>query len=120
MANIINSDDNLIKDIDSSIRLEVPSFIETSTMAEIIVDMKNNTHKMITGIQVDLSNLEEYFMIEGEAKVNTLAPGMELESRINIKPKFEKGVFPIKIKITGSGTTIEKQYTIKVGGTEIY
>ena len=71
-------------------------------------------------IHIDFSDLKGFFDVEGEVKVSKLRPGMELEKSVIIKPKYSKGTFPITIKITRSGATIEKEYTIKVGGTEIY
>ena len=69
---------------------------------------------------IDTSDLKHFFDIRGEVKVPILRPGMALKKSIKITPLNEEGLFPVKIKITGSGATNEKQYTIKVGGTEIY
>jgi hypothetical protein len=52
--------------------------------------------------------------------VKTLNPGKALEQRIKIKPRYEKGTFPVKIIIMAKGARLEREYSIKVGRTEIY
>ncbi|MBR9700155.1 hypothetical protein GOV09_06875 [Candidatus Woesearchaeota archaeon] len=104
----------------SSIELLIPNFIDYGTSAEITARMKNDAEHSLENISVDLSDVEQFFDIEGAIKVPILKPGMTLNYTVRIKPKVESGVIPIKIKITGSGATLEKEYTIKVGGTEIY
>ncbi|MBR9700154.1 hypothetical protein GOV09_06870 [Candidatus Woesearchaeota archaeon] len=106
--------------LSSSVILEVPHFLEPGSTAEIMIILNNSTKENIEKVFVDTSDMDEYFDTRGEVSVNSLRSGMEIRKAIRIKPKFEEGTFPVKIKITGSGVTIEKQYTIKVGGTEIY
>ncbi len=108
------------KVLSSSVQLIVPDHLDSGTMAEIIINLNNATDKELKDMIVDLSDLEEDFSIIGEVKRKSLKPGMKLQYVVKIKPKMETGTIPVKIKITGSGATIEKQYTIKVGGTEIY
>ena len=104
----------------SFVDLVVPLFLEQDSTGEIVVNLKNTTNKELKNISVDFSDLEEFFTINGSVEVKSLRPGMQLKNSVRIKSKFQEGTFPIKIKITGSGATIEKEYTIKVGGTEIY
>jgi len=108
------------KILSSTIELTVPEFIDTGTFSEIIINLNNTTDKELNDIIVDLSDMEEDFSIIGEVKRNSLKPGMKLQYVIKIKPKMEAGTIPIKIKISGSGAMIDKDYIIKVGGTEIY
>ena len=46
--------------------------------------------------------------------------GLKLTKRIPLSPLFDEGVFPIKISIYKDGIETSKEFTIKVGGTEIY
>ena len=64
--------------------------------------------------------MTNFFEIDGKVEVPFLAPKMELSKRVKIRPKYESGNFPIKIKIMANNVSIEKEYSIKVGGTEIY
>jgi len=104
----------------SSVELIVPDFLDADSTAEIIVRLANTSDRELSDISVDFSMLDKFFTREGDVDIEILLPSMELKRTIKIKPKFEEGIFPIKINISGSGVTIEKQYTIKVGGTEIY
>ena len=104
----------------SSVKLIVPLHIESGTHGEIVVSLINPTDHVLEDISVDFSNMEEFFEVEGEVYVKNLYAKMELENNIRIKPRFTKGNFPVKIIITGCGSTLEKLYSIKVGGTEVY
>jgi hypothetical protein len=105
---------------DSAIILSVPTFLEFNSNAEIMVTLKNPSEDDIVDISVDFSDLSDFFNIEGQIDVHSLRPGMDLERRIKIKSKEEKGTFPVKIIIKGNGAMQVRHYTIKVGGTEIY
>lgn len=115
---------NIKPDVDNILHqttsLTIPTHIESNATGEIILSLKNITNQNITNISVDFTDLENFFDVKGIEDVPFLRQGMEIERRVKITPKEEKGTFPIIIKITGSGVTIEKEYTIKVGGTEIY
>jgi hypothetical protein len=100
--------------------LLIPQYLESNTTAEIVVQLHNTTSNEITRIRVDFSDLESDFEVEGTIKIDRLRPNAEVESFIKIKPRYLKGSFPIKIIIWGNGVSVEKEYTIKVGGTEIY
>jgi len=111
---------NSFETLSSSIELSIPNFIDSGASAEIIINLNNTTDKVLKDIVVDFSDMEDNFKITGEVKIRKLKPSMSLKKTVRIKTLHEEGVFPIEIKITGSGATIEKEYTIKVGGTEIY
>jgi CxxC-x17-CxxC domain-containing protein len=111
---------NLTAQLSSVVSLIVPEHIESGSSAQITVLLKNNTQIEFTNLNVDLSDMMDDFEIEGEVRKNKLKRGMEVENYIVIKPKYPRGLFPVKIRITGNGVTVEKEYTIKVGGTEIY
>jgi hypothetical protein len=100
--------------------LVVPPHLESNTTAEIVVQLHNTTPNEITQISVDFSDLESDFGVEGTIKIDRLRPNAEIESFIRIKPRYLRGTFPVKIVIWGNGVSVEKEYTIKVGGTEIY
>jgi hypothetical protein len=102
------------------ISLTIPSFIDSNTMAEILVDLNNTSSTTLTDISLDISQLEEDFEVTGTIAVKTLSPGKALEQRIKIKPRYEKGTFPVKIIIMAKGARVTREYSIKVGGTEIY
>jgi hypothetical protein len=106
--------------LEQTIKLIVPQFIDSDTTSEILVELNNISNLTLTDITFDISKLDEDFKVTGSVAVKTLNPGKALEQRIKIKPRYEKGTFPIKIVIWGNGVSIEKEYTIKVGGTEIY
>ncbi len=109
-----------IKDLDSSINVIFPSHVEEGATTEVIITLANKTKSNISDVKADFSGMEDMFEIDGSIKMKLLTPGMVMKKTIRIKPKHEEGMFPVNIKISGSGATIEKQYTIKVGGTEIY
>ena len=104
----------------SLFNLTVPEYMEANSTHEIIINLHNTSGMVLNEIFADTSLFNEFFVVEGELKIQTLHPGMELEKRIRISPKYEKGVFPIKMRLHCGGAVIEKEYTIKVGGTEIY
>ncbi len=104
----------------SSVDILIPNYLDSNTTSEIILQLNNDTAKSIEDIYVDFSILERFFEIDGKIEFDVLLPGMSVKKTIKIKSKYEEGVFPVKIKITGSGAKIEREYTIKVGGTEIY
>ena len=62
----------------------------------------------------------DYFDVEGEVNDIMLKPGSVIKKSITIKPKYEEGVFPFKIVIRVGSNVAEEEFTIKVGGTEIY
>jgi hypothetical protein len=101
-------------------RIAVPTFMDSKTSSEIVAQLKNDTQDSITSIHINFSKFVEYFEIENEFTLNNLEPGMEIEKRFKIRPKFETGTFPVKVKISADGMSHEEIYTIKVGGTEIY
>ena len=104
----------------SMVSLTVPPYIEPGMTEEIMVRLNNHTDQTIKDLSLDLSNMAEFFDVEGEVIVEGLEPEMELERPIRIKPKYTKGSFPVKMTITGDGVSAEKRCTIKVGGTEVF
>ena len=117
---ILKAKENSEMILSSSIELMVPNHLDPDTTAEIIVQMTNQADYSLQDISIDFSMLDKFFLREGHAYVEDLLPGMTLKKTVKFKPKFEEGVFPVKITITGCGVAVEKEYTIKVGGTEIY
>jgi hypothetical protein len=114
------TDDIAIEHLRKVVFLHVPQFMDSHTTSEILVELNNTSTTMLTDISLDTSQLEEDFEVTGTVTVKTLSPGKALEQRINIKPRYEKGTFPVKIIIMAKGARVEKEYSIKVGGTEIY
>ncbi len=106
--------------LESVVHITVPDFIDSGISDDIIVELNNTSKTTIKDISLDLSHLEEDFEISGTVMVKTLGPGKTLEQRLIIKPKYEKGTFPVKVRINSSEGSLEKEYKIKVGGTEIY
>jgi HEAT repeat protein len=102
------------------VNISMPPYLDAGSLAEIVVVFKNNSNQTISDVSTDFSDMEEDFEVQGAVSLKTLKPGKEVEQRVRIKPRYEKGTFPVIIKITGNGATIEKEYSIKVGGTEIY
>ena len=109
-----------IQDLNSSINVIFPSHVEEGATTEVIITLANQTKNNISDVRADFSDMEDIFEIDGAVQMKLLPPGMIMKKTIRIKPKHEEGLFPVKVKITGSGATIEKEHTIKVGGTEIY
>jgi hypothetical protein len=103
-----------------AVSLIVPQFLDTNTTSEILVELNNTSTQTLTDISLDTSQLEEDFEVTGTVAVKTLSPGKALEQRLKIKPRYEKGTFPVKITIMAKGARVTKEYSIKVGGTEIY
>ena len=106
--------------LSSSVDILVPDFLDPNISSHIVVKFTNNSNQSLKDLHVDLSILAKYFDIDTELRIDTLLPGMELKKTIRIKSKYEEGLFPVKIIITSSGARIENEYSIKVGGTEIY
>jgi hypothetical protein len=106
--------------LDRAISLHVPQFMDSNTTSEILVELNNTSATTLTDISIDTSQLEEDFEVTGTVAVKTLNPGKALEQRIKIKPRYEKGTFPVKIIIMAKGARVTREYSIKVGGTEIY
>jgi HEAT repeat protein len=106
--------------VKSSILLTVPQFLDADSQAEIVAVFKNISNQNLSNISLDFSDLEDFFEIDGQVYIKSLRPGMEIEKRIRIKPKEDKGTFPVKVILRGNGETQIKEYTIKVGGTEVY
>jgi hypothetical protein len=102
------------------VSITVPEYMDAGTLAEILVELHNTSTTTLTDISLDTSQLEEDFEVTGTVAVKTLSPGKALEQRIKIKPRYEKGTFPVKITIVAKGARVVREYSIKVGGTEIY
>ncbi len=109
-----------IEQLSSAISIMMPEFIDAGTSAQVTVTLKNASQIDITDLHVDISDMEEYFEVKGEVNLKTLKPGVELENHIVIKPKYPKGLFPVKVWICSGDVRVERDFTIKVGGTEIY
>ena len=105
---------------ESCVTLHVPDFMEPESTSEILVKLKNSTEKKIENISLDPSDMMEFFNVDGEVNVSYIKSGMELDYVIRIKPKILSGTIPVVIKVSVGGKTVEKEYTIKVGGTEVY
>jgi hypothetical protein len=112
-------DDKILEQV---VMLYVPEFMDTGTSADIIANLRNDSNKTIENISIDFSDLENFFSVEGEVNIPVLRPGMAMKRSIRIRTKHqnEEGVFVVKIIIMADGSSIERDYTIKVGGTEIY
>jgi len=106
--------------LENSITLVVPTHIDSDAYVEIVINIHNPTRKVIKDIHMDFSYMQEFFDVQGDLYVQNLYPEMELKKMVKIKSKYNEGTFPTKIIISGDGASLEKQYTIKVGGTEIY
>ena len=98
----------------------VPIHIEFKTSSEIYVHINNRGDRPVEGFEFDLSMVRKYFDIEEFAPPEHIDPGIEIKEWLTINSRFDAGTYPIRIRISGNGLTIEKEYTIKVGGTEIY
>ncbi|MCK4717911.1 MAG: DUF106 domain-containing protein [Thermoplasmata archaeon] len=105
---------------DLTVSLLAPSYIEPGTTGELLVRLGNKTEQTIKDVSFDFSNLAEFFDVQGEVNISSLSPGMELEKPIRIRPKYNKGSFPVNVVITADGITVEKRCNIKVGGTEVF
>ena len=108
------------KVLSSSVNLYVPNFTDPHTSSDMIVEFINNSERTLENVHVDFSILAKYFDIDAGLIIGTLTAGMKLKKAIRIIPKYEEGTFPVKITITSMYARIENEYTIKVGGTEIY
>jgi ribosomal protein S13 len=108
------------KYLEQVVVLYVPEYMETGTSAEIVVNVKNDSDETLEHITVNFSDLENFFLVEGEVSIPILRPGMVIKKRIKIKPRFDEGIFPVKLKIISGRTQVVQNYTIKVGGTDIY
>jgi hypothetical protein len=106
--------------LERSVKLHVPRFIDTDTTVEIVIEMKNNGDISLKNVSLDLSDIKDVFEVDGRVFITALKPGMHLREGIKIKPKFKEGAFPVKIRIMCDDAAIEMEYSIKVGGTEIY
>ncbi len=104
----------------SMVQVQMPRFIESNAASELTVTMENRHNIELRDISIDFSHLENFFMVEGKIEVPLLSPGMDLESHVRLKPKYEKGTFIVKVRMLANGVVVEQHYTIKVGGTEIY
>jgi hypothetical protein len=113
-------DEETSKFLSKAVSLNVPEFMDSNTMSEILVVLNNTSTTTLTDLSLDTSQLEEDFEVTGTVAVKTLSPGKALEQRIKIKPRYEKGTFPVKIIIMAKGARVTREYSIKVGGTEIY
>jgi len=106
--------------LDNSVSILIPSHIESESTAEILVRLSNDSQNNIRNISIDFSDLQELFDVEGDVKLSLLKPGMSLDYSIKVTPKLQSGIIPINIMIRGNDGSVQKEYTIKVGGTEIY
>ena len=111
---------NLLNHLQNSVSIMVPNHIDSNAESELIFVLNNLSGEVINNISISFPESEDFFEISGNITLSKLHPGMEIEHNIRIKPKFNKGSFPLKIMIHGNGVAITKSFTIKVGGTEIY
>jgi hypothetical protein len=102
------------------VSITVPDYMDAGTTSEILVELNNTSTQTFTDISLDTSQLEEDFEVSGTVAVKTLSPGKALDQRLKIKPRYERGTFPVKITIIANGARVTREYSIKVGGTEIY
>jgi hypothetical protein len=103
------------------VTFNVPQFMDIDSTAEIIVDIENNSNETIQNVSFDFSDLLAYFDVEGTIIYPRVKPGAKLVNRVRIRPKKGiEGIIPVSIIIISNGITKEKDYKIKVGGTEIY
>jgi hypothetical protein len=107
--------------LDNSVKLHVPSFMDFDSIAEIIVEIENNSKETLWDMSLNFSDLKEFFDVDGTVNYSTVKPGTKLLNRVRIHAKKGiEGTIPVSIALIGNGITIEKEFTIKVGGTEIY
>jgi hypothetical protein len=104
----------------SSVGLFVPQFMDTNSTMEIVALFKNTKNLELKNLSIDFSDFNLYFTVEGRISIPLLRPGNEIKGSVRIKPKYQEGVFQVKIKIISEDIVIEMPYEIKVGGTEIY
>ncbi len=114
-------DEVLEKLLSDSVMMYVPTFIDTGTAAEIVVEIDNRSQHTLENLSLDFSELHDFFEVEGEVRYSALKPGIKLVNRVKIKArKGIEGVIPVSIGIEGNRARVRKEYSIKVGGTEIY
>jgi hypothetical protein len=107
--------------LESTVNLIIPQFIDIGESAEIIVEIENKSQETLHDVTVDFSDFKTYFEVEGTADFPVIKPGAKITKRVKLisKPGIE-GTFPVTTTITSRRIKVEKEYTIKVGGTEIY
>jgi hypothetical protein len=106
--------------LNSVVDLYIPPQIESGTSSEVIINLKNNSNYDLENLSIDLSDLGNYFNIDPVVQFPSMRIGMCIEKRIKFSPKHGDGIYPVIAKISGNGITVERPFTIKVGGTEIY
>jgi hypothetical protein len=106
--------------LNSIMQLEVPEHIESGTLSELIVRLHNASNLDFTDLTVNLSDMANYFDVETLVQLPLLKIGAATEKRIKFRQKHGDGVYPFVITISGNGVNINREFTIKVGGTEIY
>ena len=107
-------------DLKKHFTIQLPGFINSGNKERGFITLKNDTGSEIEDLDIDLSDMMDYFDVEGEVNDIMLKPGSVIKKSITIKPKYEEGVFPFKIVIRVGSNVAEQEFTIKVGGTEIY
>ena len=74
----------------------------------------------LESIEVNFSDMQKYFEIQDTLVFPGVRRGMTLREDVKFKPKYNEGTFPVIIEIISGGARLKEEYTIKVGGTEIY
>ncbi len=113
-------DPELLKILDEACDLVIPTYLDPGATSEIIIDIKNNTSMDLESIEVNFSDMQKYFEIQDTLVFPGVRRGMTLREDVKFKPKYNEGTFPVIIEIISGGARLKEEYTIKVGGTEIY
>ncbi len=100
--------------------IQLPGFINSGNKERGFITLKNDTGSEIEDLDIDLSDMMDYFEVEGELNDFRLKPGSVIKKSFTIKPRYEEGVFPFKIIVRVGSNFVEEEFSIKVGGTEIY
>ncbi|MCK5037962.1 MAG: pre-peptidase C-terminal domain-containing protein [Thermoplasmata archaeon] len=113
-------DPELLKILNDACDLIIPTYLDPDATAEIIIDIKNNSNMDLESIEVNFSDMQKYFEIQDTLVFPGVRRGMTLREDVKFKPKYNEGSFPVIIEIVSGGARLKEEYTIKVGGTEIY
>ncbi len=108
------------ENLSRAVKMLIPEFLDIGATGEMTFEFDNVMDKDLENISVDFTHMANFFDIQNEVTIPILASGMSVRSRVRFKCKFEEGVFPVRICIICGNTSIDKQFKVKVGGTEIY
>ena len=98
----------------------MPTYLDSQSTEEIVVIIENDSGIDLGNVVVDLSDLQKYFDIQDKMEFPGIRKGMTLREDIKFRPKYDEGSFPVVVTIRSGDSKMLLNYTIKVGGTEIY